>query len=320
MKIICIVSCAGFSKNIPLLRRCLLSIKKASSPHINTYIVITTNHTKRYIQKLDHLFDKIVVSPESSGFVEINNEAVKKTTLYHGDFYLFINDDAWIDPDFFSNLQALSHTHDTSDIFVPLVHQSDTNIIDSFGIEYFTSGYAKNTSSTHIYTSLATFSCLCIKHSFLKTMMQTYGFFLNPMLHWYFDDVEFCIRALALGATVEKSASLKAHHIGTFTWKKRSPFVVYQNYRNLLWTIILTWPKKTVVKHMVSVLCIQLILCIYSVFWYGPWMYYKIVTETIEMWQDLIEYRRKIIDTYPKGFVFDTIFSPHRLRTKYGAF
>ena len=320
MKIICIVSCAGLPKNIPLLRRCLRSIHKAQYPFLHIYTVVTTNHNKRYIQQLDNLIDQIIVSPESAGFVEINNEAVEKTKTIQSDFHLFINDDAWINPNFFSEVRNIYESTQKSDILVPLVYQQNSTGIDSFGVEYFLSGYAKNSSSLYTKTTLATMSCLCIKSVFLKKMIQTYGFFLHPMLHWYFDDIEFSIRALAIGGHFYKAPHLVAHHIGTFTWIKKSSFVIYQNYRNLLWTIILTWPKKYVYRYGCSIICIQTMLFWYSLLKYGPGIYWQIGKETIKNWEQLQLFRKRVIKKYPQSFVFETIFSPHRLRTKYGTF
>jgi len=314
MTITCIISCAGYAKNIPVLKKCVLSLQNAKTPKTRLIIAVTTNNVRHEITK-DILIDTLIVSPKNAGFVGINNKAVQETIKRKSDFYLIINDDAWVKADFFKILEKQeSSSQKRGDIIIPYVYESDKKTLDSFGVEYFRTGYSKNAFSSDIGTSLASMSCLLIRTDFLQKMISSYGYFLNPLLKWYLDDVEFSIRALARGAIFVKCKDIISYHQRTFTWGRKSYFVMYQSFRNLLWVIFLTWPKQIIMKQLFRLICWQLIIAGYCLLKYSPLMYPAIIVDTIRHRRALIRKRRRILSQYTHSEIFSTIFSPLEIR------
>lgn len=315
MVITCIIASSGTPRVIPVLTRCITSIYKAKTKTTTVRVVVTTNNADHLLSSVKARIHKIIVSPNNAGFVGINNRAVDKTIQQKSDYYLIINDDAWIDKNFFKNLKKIIQKDPTNrEIIIPLVYESKGKNIDSFGVEYFRTGYAKNAYSKTIPTSLASMSCLLIQHSFMKKMVSLYGYFLNPIFVWYLEDVEFSVRANAVGATLYKSSALTARHMRTFTWGRKSYMVMYYSFRNLIWTICITWPKKVLVKQIIRLLVWQSLIHVYCLIKYNPFMYPKIILETVLNWKRLLRCRRQTLQTYRPSFCFESLFSRLEVR------
>ena len=312
MTITCIISCAGYEKNIPVLTTCIRSLLKARTKETKLILMVTTNNSQHVI-KNSHI-NSIIVSPKKAGFVGINNKAVKQSITKKSDYYLIINDDAWVNKNFFSSLETEYNTSKKGDVIVPLVYEANKKTLDSFGVEYFRTGYPKNTSHQNIPSSLASMSCLLIKTDFLKKMVRQYGFFLNPILVWYLDDVEFSIRALASGGTIYKCNKIIAYHQRTFTWGRKSYFVIYHSFRNQLWVMLLTWPLAIFRRNLLRVLLWQIMTACYCLLKYTPLLYPKILFSTIINWKSLMRSRKKIIKNYTHIHVFNTMFSSLEIR------
>ncbi|MFZ2025566.1 MAG: hypothetical protein WAV51_04775 [Microgenomates group bacterium] len=314
MTVTCIISCAGYTKNISVLQTCIQSLLNAKTATTTLIVAVTTNNARHEIKK-NKTINYLVVSPKNAGFVGINNKAIQKTLKRKSNYYLIINDDAWVKSDFFKQLEKQNATLDKKgDVIIPYIYESNKKDLDSFGVEYFKTGYSKNAFSSNITTSLASMSCLLIRTDFLKEMITAYGFFLNPLLKWYLDDVEFSIRALAHGAIFQKCKHIVAYHQRTFTWGRKSYFVMYQSFRNLLWVITLTWPTTIIKKNALRILCWQLLVAMYCLIKYSPFMYAFILRDTINNWGMLMLGRKKILSHYQNPQIFNTIFSSLEVR------
>ncbi len=314
MIVTCIISSAGYPKNLPVLSKCIRSLIVAKTNKTKLRIIVTTNNHKHLIEKNRHI-DHICVSPKSSGFVGINNAAVINTMRKKSDYYLIINDDAWVDRNFFHNLNKTVQIHpEHKDIVIPFIFDGSSTAVDSFGVEYFRTGYPKNASMETVQTSLASMSCLLLKTEFLKKMISSYGYFLNPLLTWYLDDVEFSVRALALGGNLYRDKTIVAHHLRTYTWGRKSYAVIYYSFRNLIWVILLTWPKRVIINNLPRIICWQILTCVYCLLKYSPLLYPKIIWDTCVHWRMLMKERKNILSKYKKINAFNAMFSSLEIR------
>lgn len=285
----------------------------------------------------ENKLDELITAPVNSGFAGMNNLAIKKTIRkYKADFYLLINDDAKVKANFFGNfvkiVKAKSKKNKKAaqqkfskmtasklkDFIVPLVYEGESEIVDSYGVEYFKSGYAKNCTSRSLKTTLASASCLLVSGQFLQKMQQKYGFYFNSLLFYYLEDVEFMIRAYMLGARIKKSSKLVVFHEGSVTSGKKSYFTMYQTYRNILWLIILSWPLRSIVKHLGTILLVQAWVIVFSFRSFGPLLYLRLMLDTIRNLRKLFEFRKKTVPNYKKGLDFEAMLSKHAFRTYHG--
>lgn len=310
----CVISSAATKRNLKVLTRCIQSLLSAKINNIKLTVIVTTTNQSPVLGNLKENIDKLMQTSSKLGFVGMNNNAIEKTISdFSSSYYLFINDDAWVQSNFFvvfSRMIRLSKP----DVLVPLIYEGDGPVLDSFGVEYFTSGYSKNALSTRIRTTLASWSCVLVKTTFLQKMKSAYGFYLNPLLVWYLDDVDFSIRALAIGGEIRKNVNLIVHHLRTFTWGRLSYTVMYHTYRNLLWIIFMTWPLHIILRFLPTIILIQGWNLTWSVSHFGPGVYIKIVLDTIKNFMILSVYRKKILAVYETGFDFTSVMSKYSYR------
>lgn len=315
IKIVCIIPSACNHRTLPYLKKTIRLLKKSASDQIQLTIIVVSDNPNA--QKLINRIytDTIYLVSNNFGFAQSNNQAIEKSMkCYKSDYYLLINDDAWIDVNFFKNF--CSQTILSADLVIPLVYGMNGTTIDSFGGEYYTSGYVRNATKKDWGTTMATAACLLIKTTFIKALLRHYGYIFNPILNYYMEDTELSIRAHGIGAHFLKSGQLKVFHKGSATSKKLSDFVLYQTYRNMIWVILLTWPIHIILKNLYVIMAIHFWIIITSFNVRFPLVYLKIFIETLWISRRIFIDRRKALSSYSHNFKFESIFSPYAFRTR----
>lgn len=316
LKITVIIPSATTAGRLKFLETSCNSLWKAHCSAIHLRVLVVTHNQHPRVETIKKYISTLIISQARAGFGELNNIAF--ANAYAGqnpDYYLLLNDDAWIERGFFRALFRI-YRKTKPDIIAPLIYGATKERIDSYGVEYFTSGFALNASNKAHRTTLASASCLLVRSSLVRQMKKAYGFTFNPTLYYYIEDVEFCIRALALGATIYKSPNLIAHHIGSSTSKPESYFLYYYSLRNILWVILMTWPLHTILAHVVKIAIVYCWLLLTTQFRGKRSVPAKIVWDTIKHRKQLLQLREKILSVYPANFNFESIFSPYMFRTR----
>lgn len=319
MNISCIIlsNCNYSQKKV--LKKCITALRASASIAgicLNVYIVSSNPQGREMLLGFDP--DNSLLVSENLGFSEMSNIAIAEILRFHSpDYILLINDDAWIANDFFARLETYTKAT-RSDILNPLIFEAYSQKLDSFGVEYFTSGYAKNNHSLLVSTTLATAACMLIRTDLLRKTKRVYGFYFNPIFYYYLEDVEFCIRARMIGAKIERFDKLIAYHIGSATSGKKSYFAMFHTYRNLLWIIVMTWPLKVIIRFLPSILIVQAWTCFYALIKFGPRLYVSIIIKTLLKLPALIANRNLIQSSYMKKISFSNIFSSYAFRTYHG--
>jgi GT2 family glycosyltransferase len=315
-KVTCIIPTNFSKKTFPYLTACLKSLQRSinASKKVQVHVILVTE-TAGVKKKIHPLVKEIYIADKGSGFAGMNNLAIELSRKkYNSDYYLFLNDDTKVAADFFSQFLQMILTED-ADFIIPFISQGKKSAIDSFGVEYFTSGYAKNALSAEIPTTLASASCLFVQTAFLDKLKKKFRFYFNPILFYYLEDVEFSIRAFNIGGKLMKNARLKVQHYGSTTSGKKSHFTMFQTYRNIIWVIILTWPMNVILRNIVNIFLVQVWTIFYSTKSFGPQMYLRILLETFQNFATLTTYRRKTIAQYSKKVSFSSLFSLYAFRT-----
>jgi GT2 family glycosyltransferase len=314
IKIVCIIPSACTDKTILYLKQCIRSLKISEKGNVQLMILVVSANTDARKLLVRESIDNFYLVDSTLGFAQMNNVAIEESlALYASDYYLFINDDAYVQKNFFAVLTHII-SDATSDIICPLIYKPDGSI-DSFGIEYFTSGYATNAQNIATHTTLTQAACVLVKTTFVKKILNQYGYFFNPLLHSYYEDSEFSIRARAIGAHIDKTTTLVAFHRGSSSYGPNSARVKFYTFRNVLWVIWLTWPKKYILQHITAIFLTQLWFIYCSVRDGAWWIYPRLCWDTIKYSNLLCASRRRTIQTYGH-FHFASIFSPYVFRTR----
>lgn len=320
LKVTCIIPSLCSEKSYPILRECILSLQKSSTKaRVKLNIVIVSNGEKLILKDLRKYVSKILRIPNPYSFAKMNNRAIDYSLNHLSqDWVLLINDDAYVEKNFFK-IFSNNKLARSNDIIIPLVYEGEGPQIDSFGIDYFNSGYARNARKLNIRTELAAAACLFLKTTLLETMKDRYGFCFNEILKAYYDDVEFSIRARGVGATIYKNTDLYVHHMVSFTNIKGSRYMGFQAFRNLIWVLIMTWPKKELLHNFTNIVLVQLWALLYTTATYGPFLYISIWIDTFTNLPKLLSIRKKIISAYITNFNFKSLTANYAFRTYKGS-
>ena len=315
LDITCIIPSTCSAEILPYLQKCINSLIHTAEEEVRIKILVVSSNPQGREKLLSQKIDNFYLVDKSLGFAEMNNVAIEESLgFYNADYYLLVNDDVWVEKDFFSVLYEFFQKN-KADIVCPLICRQDGSI-DSYGIEYFTSGFSQNANHEQIETTLAAAACVIIKSKLLKKIRDKYGFYFNPLLHSYYEDTDFSLRARAVGAYIVKNVNLKVHHIGSFSYGENSPQVMYYTFRNLLWVIFLTWPGYYILKNLWRIFLVQLWFVYCSIRDGCWWIYPKIFADTLYHGVLLNQYRSRTIPVYNESFNFSDVFSPFWFRTR----
>ncbi len=327
MDIVCIVPSSCTEDIFEKLSMCIESlnhsIKRSSLSH--QIIVVTSNNNvpneiEIYLNK--NKIKLMRLSSEMNKFSVLNN-SVLNIVLSSNEYrkigaVLFINDDASVADNFFSFLS--SYNLDEQIFISPHILNSNGSATDSFGVQYFSSGYAKNSTNLEDKTTLASASCLVATIGSLKRIIQTYGYIFNPLYDYYLEDVELCIRALMVGVSIKKEKNMKAFHFGSTTSGKKSYFSMFNTYKNVIWTILLTWPIGTILKNIGKIILVQLWTIFFSTINYGPKLYFSVILLTIKNIKTILKYRNNTLSRYDLTPSFEDVLNRHAFRTYHGLY
>lgn len=309
---------------LPLLNQSIASLhNQDSGPRVKIFLVshkAPSTALKKQFSEVKH-----VQCTAGCGFGEMNNIVLEKAYQDKSiDWVLLLNDDAYLQDDFFAQLsKTLSKPSKDTDLLAPLVLSArDTQRIDNYGVEYFRSGYAKNNHQLNVKTTLASAGCLLVRRTFLEKMKQEYGFFFNPLYYYYLEDVDFVIRAAMIGGRVIRGKQLVAYHYGSSSsGGYKNEFSLFHTYRNTIWVMLCCWPMRSILRNIPNILLVQAWVFLVCSVKHGLHVYLKIWVQTVRNWPLLMKYRKQTCAAYT-GFSahhrLHSLLSRYSFRTYYG--
>ena len=321
LNITCIVPSLCSEKSYAIIKRCIFSLRNAEaiSKKVNLKIIVVSNGKQIVLKDLSNEIDHLLRYKKRYSFAAMNNKAIKFAIKKDKpDWIMLLNDDAFIRNDFFSQFLKTIDQEKDIEVVAPLVYEDGTKIIDSYGVEYFNSGYAKNNNKISTQTQLASAACLLVKKTLMKQIFDKYGFYFNEILTSYMEDVDLALRIRAQNKKIIKSKTMIVDHIVSFTNKRKSYYVMYHTYRNILWLIIMDWPLINIIKNLHNITLVQCWIIIFNLSAGRPLLYLKVLFDTAKNFKELIQYRNKIIKSYNNKFDFADILSRYAFRTYQG--
>jgi GT2 family glycosyltransferase len=321
MNLICIIPSLCQGAPLKNLENCIDSLtRSAKKASASVKIVVVTNNAKDQIDSnFSKKIDLLLHWRQEFNFAAMNNKAISKSIKkYRAEWLFLVNDDVWVSSDFFCEFEKKLSKDKQPDLANPIVYRGESTEVDSFGVEYFKSGYVKNAVNHSVYARLLTASALLVRKGFIRKMLDAYGYFFNPILGSYYEDVEMTIRALALGGTVMRYKELEAYHLGSFSTGRRSEYVLFQSYKNSFWVVVLTWPRNIILKNILSIFIVQMWFLFYATLKYGPGFYFEVIKKTSDNLQHLLVLRKNTILRYDNKFDMGKVYSKYIFRTRNG--
>lgn len=205
----------------------------------------------------------IIRNPISLGFAKSINRGIlygikkyKETDL---DYFLLLNNDAYMHHDFFSKSQPfLAKDYD---LMSPIILEKKSGQIDSAGMDYYNDATAVNREKYTKRPYLLTAACLFVSYKFALSCMQEFGWLFIPDFVSYGEDVELSLRALLLSRKLQIIPYKIVDHDRSSTMKDNEK-AYYYGARNRLWTVLTTWTFHMIMTNIFGLIKGQAIYAI----------------------------------------------------------
>lgn len=221
---------------------CVKSILKGSYRHFNIYIIdnYSDDNSKEMFESKfkNNLQVKIIQTKENLGYTGGNNYGLKIATHKNNPEYVCIlNNDTMVNKQFLSEIVKAIKIHGSNNIFFPLILNWKSNTVQSGGLTDFLPTplqfkYRGNNKKevTQIEESKYLSGCCFV----IKTkQLQSYNGF-DESFFMYGEDIDFGIRARALGSKLLLIPKSHIHHRGASGF---SPLAAYYSTRNNFYLI-----------------------------------------------------------------------------------
>ncbi len=316
MIVACIIPSTCSKKSENNLKNCISSLRNSAKNILDIVIIVVSENETTEINPMELAIDRFCCAGDNAGFSGMNNKAINLAFRYYiVNFFLLINDDVSVDYNFFREF-AINHSQDGSDVVIPLVLEKRSHEVDSFGAEYFSSGFARNLFVNKTTGIVAPASCLMVSTKTFRDLKRVYKFYFNPILGYYFEDVEMSVRILSLNKNIVKDIKMVSYHLVSATSGKKSYFRTYFSYRNVIWLIIMNWPTKYIIINFWKIILVQAYAFIKGTHHFGIFLYLRIVLDTLKNINTLVRCRVRIIGCYPASFDFSGVLNKSIYRTK----
>lgn len=216
---------------------CLEQLKKQEYQNFRVFVVDnnSNNGEGKVLEENWGDFSRILKVRSNLGFAEGNNYALSHEELTNFDYYLLLNNDTRFSPKLLSELVEVDSSRNS--IVGPIVR--------SWGAESIQSAGVKNinlwTGSTHLQRTAPTSKkstenvemvsgcCFMIGSNILKKVGN-----LDPDYFAYYEETDFCLRALQAGFSVLLAANVEIEHFGGGSSSGVSNFQERQLLKNRL--------------------------------------------------------------------------------------
>ncbi len=249
------------------LERCLTSIKNNK---YNAYELVIVNNGggSKIVEEVKLIFPpaKIINLKKNTGFAKGNNIGFKYCS---GKYILFLNDDAFVTPNFLQPLVAIGEKNSRVAVIQPKT--IFTNGLLQSGADYLTPtgflyhyGYGKDPMNPIYNTSLYTYSangnCMLVK----REVIEKAGLFDEDFVS-YFEDTGFCQRVWIAGYQAVYIPKSIVYHKGAETTKLMDKSLwLYHPHKNRLCAYLKNLGTKNLILIMPKLLFFYEILFLYS--------------------------------------------------------
>lgn len=250
----------------PHLINCLASLQKVHYKPLEI-ILVDNNSCDGSVDFVEKKYRsvRIIKNKKNVGFCLANNKGYK---VSKGKYVLFLNNDTIVTSDFLKPLITTLEENSRNGIVQPKIVfwgnkklQTGGAFITNTGFLYHY-GYGKNPQdpkynfNMQIYS--ANGSCMFVK----REVINKIGLF-DEDYFTYFEETDFCHRALLAGYKIWYQPKSIIYHIGNIdNSKHKNSFLVYISFRNR----ICTYLKNLETGNLIKIVSLHFLLCLFSVF------------------------------------------------------
>lgn len=258
-------------------------------------ITVIDNHSPESLQAVAQNFGiRYIRMKANSGYAGACNKAVKEFLKQKEEFLCVMNSDVFIDSKFTKSLrQILQEASDDPSIglFQPALYfNSSYTRVENVGIAYYASGLAFQASRNSAQT-LCNGACMFVRKSAIEFLQRQDGYVFEEMFWSYAEDVEISLRLRSTGWKTCVYGNLKAVHLQSASFGRRSVQSLFLYARNLLWILLMTRTRRQWIFHFPFIIIGQLRICIQFLLHGRPDTYLRLLLETYKQKEKLIHKR-----------------------------
>lgn len=249
---------------------------------------IQENLLKDKLKRLCALPIAVVINYINKGFAPaVNDGILYARATVRPDWYLMLNDDAFLHENFFVRLlpQLRSGRYDA----VCCGIQTPGGSIESVGLRYTSFGLAfpRRKPIEPAEPSLFSGTCVLLSGTRVEKELNRYGYVFNPLFFAYAEDLELSLRILDDKGRIYISNESLVTHFGSQTAVRGSYFQLFHGYRNLVLIVVLLWSWKDIIFRFPMLLVGQAYIIAMSLYKGYVLLYPK-------MWRWIIRNRHSI--------------------------
>ncbi len=210
---------------------------------------------------------RVLRSESPLGFGAANNRGAALLRQQGGrpDHLYFLNDDTASEPDALQRLVDHMRKAPSCAVAGPrlMIDRADA-IVNSLGINVTVTGEAWDEGLGRPLPELvplaASRPAIAVTGTALLVRADVFDRLegWREIFHYYYEDVDLCLRARALGGEVEVVTGAVVHHAVSATARRDSDFKRYHILRNRLLLLVLHWPARLLLRVAPRVLALEL--------------------------------------------------------------
>jgi GT2 family glycosyltransferase len=250
-----------------ILSRCLETL--LASPGLDLTVAVVANACPGPLPKAveEHPRVRVLRSGAPLGFAAANNRgaALLREPGSRPACLYFLNDDTASEPDALPRL--VEHMGEAPSCAVAgprlMIDRSEA-IVNSLGLDVAVTGEAWDEGLGRPLRDLlplppsrpaiaVTGSALLVRGGVFERLQGW-----REIFHYYYEDVDLCLRARSLGDEVEVVTGAVVHHAVSATAGRESDFKRYHILRNRLLLLALHWPPRLLARVLPRVLALEL--------------------------------------------------------------
>lgn len=239
---------------------CLESLKHVNYPNYDI-LLVDNGSTDGSVECFKAMYPniEIIENERNLGFAEGNNIALRLVASRNSDYALLLNNDTVVDCNFLSELIYLAENNKNIGIVGPTVYYySDIEKIQSAGGKIcWNKGSAPHfTNNDKVKDVDYIMGCALLAKA---ELIRDIGY-LNSKYFAYWEEVDWCVRAINAGYRIVHVPTSKIWHKGGASTKKTNGFYEYHMTRNMFWFMK---------KHAISKQYMSFIIYFFGFFfWY----------------------------------------------------
>jgi N-acetylglucosaminyl-diphospho-decaprenol L-rhamnosyltransferase len=250
-----------------ILSRCLETL--LSSAGVDLRVAVVANACPEPLPPIAETHPRVLVlrSERPLGFGAANNRGASLLRERAGrpEYLYFLNDDTASEPDALPALvRHLKRTPSCAIAGPRLMIEGADGIVNSLGLDVAVTGEAWDEGLGRALEEYGPFArarpALAVTGTALLVREDVFDRLggWREIFHFYYEDVDLCLRARSLGGEVDVVTDAVVHHAVSSTARRDSDFKRYHILRNRLLLIALHWPASLLARTAPRVVAFEL--------------------------------------------------------------